>query len=71
MFLNFLFLALILEKGEGREKERERNIDVGNVDWLPPICTLTVDGTCKPGMCPDQESNGMDTFQFVGQCPTN
>ena len=26
------FIYLFLERGEGREKERERNIDV----WLPP-----------------------------------
>ena len=31
---------------------RERNIG-----WLLPVCTLTGDGTCSLGMCPDQESN--------------
>ena len=30
------FIYLILERGEGREKERERNIIV----WLPLICPL-------------------------------
>ena len=29
------FIYLILERGEGREKERERNIGARNVDWLP------------------------------------
>ena len=30
------FIYLLLEKGEGREKERERNINV----WLPLMCPL-------------------------------
>ena len=30
----FLIYLLFLEIGEGREKERERNINV----WLPPVC---------------------------------
>ena len=33
-FLNFLKFYLFLERGEGREKERERNIDM----WLPLAC---------------------------------
>ena len=37
------FIYLFLEQGEGREKERERSINV----WLP----------LNPGMCPDWELN--------------
>ena len=32
-FLKILFVYLLLERGEGREKERERNINV----WLPLV----------------------------------
>ena len=42
-------LFLFSERGEGREKERERNID-----WLPFTCAPTRDGTHNPGTCPDQ-----------------
>ena len=41
------FIYLFLERREGREKERERNINV----WLP------LDLACNPGMFPDQELN--------------
>ena len=47
--------SLLLEIKEGREREAlmwERNMD-----WLPPVSTLTEDQTCKPGMCPDLASN--------------
>ena len=44
---------LFLEGGEGREKERERNINV----WLPLAHPLLGDLFCNPGMCPDWESN--------------
>ena len=42
-FLSFLFLKrflyyLFLERGKGREKVRERNIDVRNIDWLLLTC---------------------------------
>ena len=40
---------IYLERGEGREKERERNINV----WLLLVRALA----CNPGMCPDWESN--------------
>ena len=46
---NYLFL----ERGEGREKERGRNISV----WLPLTCPHTGDLARNPGMCPDRESN--------------
>ena len=43
---------LFLERGERRERERERNIN-----QLPLRCALTWDRTRDPGMCPDQELN--------------
>lgn len=39
-----------------REREREGNIDVRNIDRLPPVCTLTRDQTYKLGMCPEWKS---------------
>ena len=51
-FFFFLRFSLFLERGEGREKERERNID-----WLPLTHSPTRHLACNPGMCPDQESN--------------
>ena len=32
------FTYSFLEAGRGREKEKERNIDVRNTKWLPLIC---------------------------------
>ena len=54
---NFLFI--FLERGEGREKERKRNIDVWerNINWFPLIGTSTGDQTQNPSMCPDWELN--------------
>ena len=48
-------MYLLLERGEGREKERERNISVQNTNLLP-LSHLHPE-TCNPGSCPDQESN--------------
>ena len=50
-FLDFIYL--FLHRGEGRKKERERNINV----WLPLMCPPTRDLARTPGMCPDCESN--------------
>ena len=47
------FIYLFLERGEGREKERERNINV----WLPLTHPQLGDLACNPGICPDWESN--------------
>ena len=47
------FIYLFLERGEGREKERERNISV----WLPLTWPPTRNLAYNPGMCPDWESN--------------
>ena len=46
------FIYLFLERGERREKERERNINV----WLPHG-PPTGDLAHNPGMCPDWELN--------------
>ena len=51
-FFFFLRFDLVLERGEGREKERERNIS-----WLPLIHALTGGQTCNPGTCPDWALN--------------
>ena len=52
------FIYLFLERREGREKERERNIDVREkhplvASHMPP----TADLARNPGSCPDRESN--------------
>ena len=49
------FLLLILERGEGRKKERKRNIDARDVSGLPPADAPDEDWTLNPGACPDQE----------------
>ena len=51
-FLKKDFIYLFLERWEGREKERERNIY-----WFPFVSTPTGDRTHNLRMCPDQESN--------------
>ena len=53
--LNFLkiFFQLFLETGEGKEKEREKNINV----WLP-LASPTGDLAHNSGMCPELEWNG-------------
>ena len=45
------FMYLFLERGEEREKERERNINV----WLPLTHPQTGDLAHNPGVCPDWE----------------
>ena len=48
------FIYLFLDRREGEEKERERNINV----WLPPHpAPPTGDLAHNPGLCPDRESN--------------
>ena len=53
--MNFLkyFIYLLSERGEGRDKERERNINVWLSSHMPP----TGDLARNPGTCPDWESN--------------
>ena len=49
---------LFLERGEGREKEGERNIDVREkYQSVAPHTPPTRDLARNPGMCPDWESN--------------
>ena len=56
IFLKILFICL--DRGEGREEERERNIDVQVIHGLVASHTPpTGDLAHNPGMCPDQESN--------------
>ena len=51
-----IFFHCFLEREEG--KERGTSMWERNIVWLPnPVCTPTGDGTCNPGLCPDQESN--------------
>ena len=45
-------MHLFLESGEGREKEKERNVDQSPLARAP-----TGDGTHNLGMCPYKESN--------------
>ena len=52
------FIYLFSERGEGREKEKEKNIDVQEkhqllASHMPP----TVDLARNPAMCPDREWN--------------
>ena len=47
------FIYLFLERGVGREKERERNIDM----WSPLTCPQPGALAHNPGMCPDWESS--------------
>ena len=52
------FIYLLLERREGKEKERERNMDVQEIYRLVASPTPpTGDLVCNPGMCPDWESN--------------
>ena len=52
------FLYLLLERGEGRKKERERNINVQEIQQMVTSCTLSAGDLARnAGMCPDWESN--------------
>ena len=51
------FFNIFLERGEGREKEKETDMDVRNIDQLPLECSWTRDQTCNPGTYRDQESH--------------
>ena len=52
LFIKY-FIYLFVERGEGREKERERNINL----WLPLLRPLLETWPRNPAMCPDCESN--------------
>ena len=47
------FISSVLDRGEGRVEERERNINV----WLSHAPPSGGDLAQNPGMCPDWESN--------------
>ena len=47
----FEIFYIFFEGGEGREKQRERSINV----WLPFVCPLTEDLARNPDMCLDWE----------------
>ena len=59
----FYFIYLFSEKGEGREKERERNLD-----WLPLARALTREG---PTMQACAQTGNQRKLCFVGQRPTH
>ena len=64
-FLRFYFF---LERGEGREKERERNIHVWEIHQsVAPRTHLTGDLAHNPGLCPDWESNQWSFSSKAGQ----
>ena len=56
IFKKILFIYF-LERGEGKEKDRKRNINVWSPLTSPPMRNLAH----NPGMCPDWESN-LQTF---------
>ena len=52
------FVYLFSERKEGREKERDKSINVWEKHQLVVSHTPTTgDLSCSPGMCPDRESN--------------
>ena len=51
-------------------RERKRNINVRNINRLPPILALTGDQTHKVGVCPDQELD-LQPFGVQADTPTN
>ena len=51
--ISILRFYLFIERGKGREEERERNINV----WLLLSRAPTEDLARNPGLCPDWESN--------------
>ena len=54
----FLSFYLFLERDEGKEKEKETNIDVKEKHWMVVShMSPTRDLAHNPGMCPDRESN--------------
>ena len=53
-----ILFIYFLERGEGREKEKERNINVREIHQLvAAYMARTGHLARKPGMCPDWESN--------------
>ena len=48
----------------------ERNIDVRNIDWVPPVIAPKGGQTHNPGMCPGRELNPQ-SFGVQFNTPTN
>ena len=57
LFFKKHFIYLFLERGEGRENERERNIDVWEKLMFASCMPPTGDLACNPSMCPEWELN--------------
>ena len=58
------FIYLLLQRGEGREQERERNIDMQEKHQLAASrMPTTGDLAHNPAMCPDWELNQDSTHQ--------
>ena len=51
-------------------RERETSMWERNINWLPPVYTLTRDRTHNLGVCPDQELNPQP-FGVWEDAPTN
>ena len=62
------FFHCFLEREEGREEEREREISMWgrNVDWLPPIRAHTGDRTHNPGCALTKNQTG--NLLVMGRC---
>ena len=52
-----VFFIAFRERGRKRERGRERNINVRDINWLPPLHIWTGDWSHNLDMCPDQELN--------------
>ena len=63
-YLHSEICALILERGEGRERDGQKHQCGRNINWLSSTQTWTGDWTCKLGMCSDWKAN----LWFMGQC---
>ena len=62
---------LFLEREEGKEEEREGNIDVREKHQLVASCMCPEWGPDRnPGMCPESGIEPL-THRFAGQYPTN
>ena len=65
------FIYVFLEKGEGREKERERNINMQEEHQTVASCTPPArDLAHNLGRCPDQESKRQTFGLWVDAQPT-
>ena len=66
-------MLIDLREGGGEQEERERGETLmweKNIDWLPPVCTPTLDQIHNLGMCSDRELN-LQPFGTQNNVPTN